>query len=90
MCEGTKQDIAKKEALFWEMVKTLNMLLVRIEAIGDKFQNLYDRAEHERQQARAAVFEKYLKKRLELKLETKKGAIKNGINSEGRPKATNP
>jgi len=89
MCEETKQETAQKEALFWEMVKTLSMLIERIEAVVDGLHELYDRAEHERQQARVAVIEQYLRKRLDVEPEQKKGANKNGLYSTGRPEAIN-
>jgi 5'-deoxynucleotidase YfbR-like HD superfamily hydrolase len=58
----------------WEQIKTLSALVERIEKEGDRLQELYQQAEHEREQMRAAFIEQYLRKRLEVEPKDKKGA----------------
>ena len=58
----------------WEQIKSLSVLMERIEKEGDRLQELYLKAEHEREQMRAAFIEQYLRKRLEVEPKDKNGA----------------
>lgn len=48
----------------WEQIKTLSMLMERIEKEGDRLQELYRAAEQERQQAQAVIWEKHLRDKI--------------------------
>ena len=64
MCEATKQDIDKQEALFWEQVKTLNMLIDRLWALADVHYDQLKFYEHLLHDYRALTIENYLRKRI--------------------------
>ena len=53
-----------ENALLWQMVKTFSLLIDRLESVGDRFLDLYKLAEQERQDARAALWQKYLTKKV--------------------------
>jgi len=64
------------QEVLWQQIKTLSALIERIEKEGDRLQELYRQAEHEREQKRTAVIEQYLRKRLEVEPGEKKGVQK--------------
>jgi hypothetical protein len=47
-----------------EQIKTLSLLMDRIEREGDRLQEIYRQAEHDRQQAQVAMWEKYLRDKI--------------------------
>jgi hypothetical protein len=59
-CQCCKK-IAAVQVVVWEQIETLSLLIKRIEREGDRLQELYREAEHDRYQARVAMWEKHLR-----------------------------
>ena len=51
-------------AVVWQQIKTLRLLIERLEQIGDRSLELLQKTETIFQEQRAAIIEEYLKKRL--------------------------
>lgn len=62
-CQCQEKFEAVQDVL-WNQINILSALMERIEKEGDRLQELYRAAEHDRQQAQAAIWEKFLKERI--------------------------
>lgn len=51
-------------ALFWDMVKTLSMLIDSVEIAADMLYELFKQAEQERNESRTAMIENHLRRRV--------------------------
>ena len=64
MCEQCKEALNKQANLFWEQVKTNNLVIERLEKIADMFFELLKMSEKLLEEHRASIIEAYIKKRI--------------------------
>jgi len=57
-------NITSVQAVVWEQIKTLTLLMERMEREGDRLQEVCRQAEQDRREVRVAIIEEYLRKRI--------------------------